>query len=114
MPINIAATPTFISIDREELAERITHVEFEVCPALMHHGVSNNEVRDPCSLVASTLYGLAARLKVGLENGASDQDMQSDFLNLALYEDAAQHWASRTSRWPDLASPPERNRVRHV
>lgn len=108
MTINIAAAPVFVSIDRAGLAERITHVEYEVCPALMQHGVSNHELRDPCSLVASTLYGITARLKLGLEAGASDQDMQADFLNLALYEDAAQHWASRTTRWDvgnEIATP---------
>jgi hypothetical protein len=97
--IAIAEPRTYIAIDREELAERITHVESHVCPTLQQHGVANKEINEPASMVVSTLYGIAARLKAGLETGASDQDMQADFLSLSLYEDAAQHWASRTTRW---------------
>ena len=97
--INIAPAPIFVAIDREQLAQKIEHIEFVTCPALMAHGVANKEITEPASMVVSHLYGLVHRLKDGLEAGASDQDMAADFATLPLYEDAAAHWASRTTRW---------------
>lgn len=99
MPINIAPAPVFPTIDRAALAQKIERIEFQTCPALMAHGVANKEITEPASMVVSTLYGIVARLKAGLEAGVSDQDMLVDVTNLPLYEDAAAHWTARTTRW---------------
>ena len=99
MPITIADAPTFVSINRQDLAVRLETFTAPLTSALMHHGVAHSELREPSHAVAGKLADITSRLTTGLEIGASDQDMQNDFLNLALYEDAASHWLSRKTRW---------------
>ena len=97
--INIANPQTYITINRAELAVRLETFTAPLTSALMHHGVAHSELREPSHAVAGKLADITSRLTTGLEIGASDQDMQNDFLNLSLYEDAASHWLSRQTRW---------------